>query len=84
MLQIELPDSLRQEIEAAGVTGSAIDAFVQQAVFEKLAAARLTASERRERFFRLSDEMRDAMRERGLTEEQLLIEFDARRHSTRR
>lgn len=37
MLQIQLPDSLLQEIEAAGVTRSAVDGFVQQAVREKLA-----------------------------------------------
>ena len=37
MLHIELPDCLLQQIEAAGVTGSAVDEFVQQAVREKLA-----------------------------------------------
>ncbi len=77
MLQIQLPDSLLREIEAAGVTGSAVDGFVQQAVREKLAA-----DERRQVFFSLSDEMRSAMHEQGLTEEQLLAEFDARRHSS--
>ncbi len=41
MLQIQLPDNLLAEIEAAGVTGSAVDAFVQQAVREKLAAAKM-------------------------------------------
>ena len=82
MLQIQLPDSLLHEIEAAGVAGSGVDAFVHQAIREKLAAAKLTPDERRNRFFRLSDEMRAAMHEQGLTEEQLLSEFDARRHST--
>lgn len=82
MLQIQLPDNLLQEIEAAGVTGSAVDAFVQQAVREKLVATKLTPQERREQFFRLSDEMRAAMHEKGLTEEQILAEFDRRRHSS--
>ncbi len=77
MLQIELPDSLLQQIESAGVTGSAVREFVQQAVREKLAA-----DERRKEFFHLSAKMRAAMREQGLTEEQLLAEFDALRHST--
>jgi hypothetical protein len=82
MLHVELPDSLLQQIEAAGVTGSAVDDFVRQAVREKLAIAQLTVEERRRRFFELSDEMRTAMHEQGLTEEELLAEFDARRHST--
>ena len=37
MLHIELPDSLLQQLEATGLTGGAIDEFVQQAVREKLA-----------------------------------------------
>jgi hypothetical protein len=43
MLQIQLPDNLLAEIEAAGVTGSAMDSFVQQAVREKLAVAKVAA-----------------------------------------
>lgn len=77
MSHIQLPDTLIQQIEAAGLTGGAVDEFVQQAVREKLAA-----DERRKEFFRLSDRMRAAMIEQGLTEEQLLAEFDALRHST--
>jgi len=77
MLHIQLPDNLLQQIEAAGVTGSAVDAFIEQAVREKL-----VAEERRKEFFRLSAGMRAAMTERGLSEEQILEEFDALRHST--
>jgi hypothetical protein len=77
MLHVILPDTLIQQIEAAGVTGGAVDEFVQQAVREKLAA-----DERRRRFFRLSDEIRAAMSEQDLTEEQLLAEYDMLRHST--
>lgn len=82
MCTIHLPDSLVDEIAAAGVPTGAVDEFVQQAVREKLAVATLTAKERRKRFFELSDIMRAAMLEQGLTEEQLLTEFDARRRST--
>jgi hypothetical protein len=82
MSQIHLSEVLLQQIEAAGVTGSAVDAFVEQAVREKLAVANLSAAERRRRFFELSDEMRTAMHGQGLTEDELLTEFDARRHST--
>lgn len=82
MSHIQIPDALIHQIEAAGVTGSAVDEFVRQAVQEKLAIASLTTEQRRRRFFELSDEMRAAMHQRGLTEEELLAEFDARRHST--
>jgi hypothetical protein len=82
MSQIQIPESLLQQIEATGIRGSAVDVFVEQAVREKLAIASLSSAERRKRFFELSDEMRTAMHEQGLTEEQLLAEFDARRHST--
>ena len=40
MLNIQLPANLLAEIEAAGVSGNAVDAFVQQAILEKLAAAK--------------------------------------------
>jgi hypothetical protein len=77
MCTIQLPDALVDQIAAAGVPRGAVDEFVAQAVREKLAA-----DERRKEFFRLSDEIRAAMHEQGLTEEQLLAEFDTRRHST--
>ena len=77
MSHVDLPESLLQQIQAAGLTGGAIDEFVQQAVREKL-----RAEERRKEFVRLSDQMREAMLEEGLTEEQLLAEFEALRHST--
>jgi hypothetical protein len=76
MSQIQIPDTLIQQIEAAGVSGGAVDEFVRQAVREKLAA-----DERRKKFFRLSDEVRGAMQKQGLTEEQLLAEFDTLRHT---
>ena len=77
MSHIQLPDTLIHQIEAAGVSGGAVDEFVAQAVREKLAG-----EERRREFFPLSDQMRAAMHEQGLTEEQLLAEFDSLRHST--
>ena len=77
MSHVELPDTLLQQIQASGLSGGAVDEFVQQAIREKLAG-----DERRKEFFRLSDEMRTAMQEQGLTEEGILAEFDALRHST--
>jgi hypothetical protein len=51
MLNVQLPESLLQQIEAAGVTSSDVDAFVEQAVREKLAIANLSPAERRKKFF---------------------------------
>jgi len=74
MLNIQLPDNLLQEIEAAGVTGSAVDAFVQQAVREKL-----DEEERRKEFHRLTAKIREAMLAKGLTEEEILADFEKHR-----
>ena len=78
MLQIELPDNLLQQIESAGVTGSAVREFVQQAVQEKLHEA-----ERRKEFHRLTAKVREAMLAKGLTEEELLADFEAQRRPQR-
>ena len=78
MLQIELPDNLLQQIESAGVTGSAVREFVQQAVQEKLHEA-----ERRTEFHRLTAKVREAMLAKGLTEEELLADFEAQRRPQR-
>ena len=76
MSSIQLPNTLVDQIAAASVPTGSVDEFVEQAVREKLAA-----EERRKEFFRLSDQVRAAMEKKGLTEEQLLAEFDALRHS---
>ena len=77
MSSIQLPNTLVDQIAAAGVPIGSVAEFVEQAVREKLAA-----EERRKEFFRLSGQMRAAMEKKGLTEEQLLTEFDALRHSS--
>jgi hypothetical protein len=73
-LTIELPDNLLQQIEAAGVTRTAVDEFVHAAVREKL-----EMEERRTKFLRLSSEMREAMIAQGLTEEEILNDFEKHR-----
>jgi len=75
MSQIQIPDTLLQQIEAAGLTGSAVDEFVQQAVCEKL-----NWEARREEFRRISSRVREAMHDKGLTEEEILADFDSFRH----
>jgi hypothetical protein len=78
MLQIQLPDSLLAEIEAAGVTGSAVDEFIQQAVREKL-----HDEERRKEFHRLTAKVREAMLAKVLTEEEILADFEKHRRPPR-
>ena len=52
------------------------DEFVLQAVRDKL-----TFEDRKREFYRLSDLARAAMTKKGLTEADILAEFEARRHS---
>src|SRR5688500_4542912 len=77
MSQVFIPDILIHQIEAAGATGGAVAEFVQEAVREKLAA-----DERRREFFRLSSQVREAMLAQGLTEEELLADFEMHRRQT--
>lgn len=74
MLHIELSDTLLQQIEAAGVPGNAVDAFVEQAVREKL-----HEEDRRKEFHRLTAKIREAMIAKGLTEEEILEDFEKHR-----
>jgi hypothetical protein len=77
MSTVEIPESLWRQIEGVGVAGRAIEEFVQQAIREKLAE-----EERKQEFYRLSNEMRAAMLRQGMTEEQIIAEFDSLRHSS--
>jgi hypothetical protein len=74
MSHIELPESLLQQIESAGVTGAAIGEFVHQAVREKL-----NEEERRKEFHRLTAKIREARLAKGLTEDELLADFEQHR-----
>lgn len=74
MSQIQISDALLQQIQSAGVTGSAVDAFVEQAVREKL-----HEEERRKEFFRLTDKVREAMLAQGLTEEEIIADLENER-----
>lgn len=73
---IQIPDALLHQIEATGLTGGAVDEFVQQAVREKL-----SAEERRKEFHRLTAKIRDAMLAKGLTEDEVLADFEKHRRS---
>lgn len=76
MPQVELPPDLFEKVEHSLPTGGSVDEFVRDAV-----EYRLAVQDRRAEFFRLSDLMREAMHKQGLTEEEILAEFDARRRA---
>lgn len=76
MPHVEIPQDLFQQIQLALPVSGSADQFVSQAVREKLAS-----EQRREEFMKLVAKNREAMIERGLTEEEILADFDAWRHS---
>ena len=77
MSTIHLPDTLIDQLSAAGVPTGSVGEFVQQAVREKL-----HEEERRKEFHRLSAKVRAAMLAKGVTEDEILADFESRRHST--
>jgi hypothetical protein len=78
MPQVEIPQDLFQQIQAALPVSTSPDQFVSQAVQEKL-----DKQAQREEFLRLSEKNREAMIKQGLTEEQFLANFDSWRHAQR-
>lgn len=71
MPEIHIPDNVFQEIEKILPAAVSADEFVVQAVREKL-----SSEDRKQEFYRLSDRTRAAMVEKGLTESDILAEFD--------
>ncbi len=74
---IEIPGDLFQQIQANVPAGGSVDAFVREAVREKI-----HGDERRKEFHRLTEKIRHAMVAKGLTEEEILADFEAHRRST--
>ncbi len=74
MPHVEIPQDLFQQIQQALPASGTTDQFVSQAVREKLAG-----EQRREEFFRLSDITRQAMVQQGLTEDEILEDFESQR-----
>ena len=76
MPQINIPDTLFHEVEKS-LSGAVSPAdFVVAAVEEKL-----TAEACKKEFMTLSDQTRSTVTEQGLTELDVLTEFDTLRHS---
>jgi hypothetical protein len=76
MPQVNIPESLFQEVARVLPTAVSPDEFIVTAVREKLSFE----GQKRE-FYRLSDQTRAAIGEKGLTESDILKEFEAARSS---
>jgi hypothetical protein len=74
MPHIDIPQDLFQQIQQALPASQTADQFVHQAVRDRIAWQK-----DREEFFRLSDITRQALAERGLSEEDILADFDRHR-----
>jgi hypothetical protein len=79
MAVITLPDELLQRLEESLPESVSAEAFVADAVREKLAF-----EGRKAEFYRLSDETRRLMLEKGHSETQILKDFDAFREGQAR
>jgi hypothetical protein len=76
MPQVQIPQSLFDQIESVVPATTSPQEFVVQAVRDKL-----SWEERKSEFYRLSDETRAAMEAKGLTEADVLADFEASRAS---
>ena len=76
MPQVQIPQSLFDQIESVVPATTSPQEFVVQAVREKL-----SWEGRKSEFYRLSDETRAAMETKGLTEADVLADFEASRMS---
>ncbi len=72
MPQVEISQDLFQQVQQALPVSGSPDQFVSQAVREKL-----DKQQQREEFLRMVAKNREAMVEQGLTEEEILADFDA-------
>jgi hypothetical protein len=74
-MRVNIPDTLAREIERVVPAPRSPEDFVLEAVREKL-----SWEDRKREFCRLSDETRAAMVARGLTEADILRDFEDFRH----
>ncbi len=74
MPQVEISQDLFQQVQQALPVSGSPDQFISQAVREKL-----DKQQQREEFLRLTDITKQAMIEQGLTEEEILADFESQR-----
>ena len=71
MAQITIGDDLLTQVQRTLPASVSVDRFVEEAVREKLAV-----EERRAEFYRLSEETRRRMEEKGISESEILGDFE--------
>jgi len=76
MAQISIADDLLEKVDTARPKSVSAEEFVADAVREKLAW-----HDRKTEFFQLSDETRRMMDAKGITEAEILADFEASRES---
>lgn len=74
MAQITIGDDLLTQIQRTLPAAVSADRFIEEAVREKLAV-----EERRAEFYRLSEETRRRMDEKGISESEILGDFETSR-----
>jgi metal-responsive CopG/Arc/MetJ family transcriptional regulator len=79
MAEITLPDELLEQVERALPESVSADEYVADAVREKLAW-----QDRKAEFFRLSDGTYRLMEEKGLSETEMLADFETFRETVTR
>ena len=79
MPHVDIPEDLFQQIQQMLPASEDADQFIAQAVREKL-----ENKKRREEFLRLAALNQQAMQEQGLTEEQVLADFESWRNAQAR
>lgn len=76
MPHVEIPGDLFQQIQASVPAGGSVDAFVREAVRDKI-----HGEERRKVFHQLTEKVRQAIGAKGLTEEEVLADFEEHRRT---
>ncbi|MCY2993152.1 MAG: hypothetical protein NTY19_35505 [Planctomycetota bacterium] len=76
MPQIEIPDAVFQRIEQLRPESQSAADFVLHAIQD-----RLVGEDRKREFYRLSDETRRAMSKQGISEAEVLADFESFRES---
>ena len=74
MVQIHIPEALWAEIEKTIPPSGSAEEFVVQAVREKL-----SFEDRKREFYHRSDQNRSAMSEKGISEAEVLSDFESAR-----
>jgi hypothetical protein len=72
MPQVYIPEALFEQVKKVLPEAASADDFIFKAVRDQL-----SQEERRAEFYRLSDALRAAMVEKGLSEEQVLADFES-------